>query len=125
VAVGVCTYEFLDRKNLSKKFFFSLHGIMQIANAALIQKQTPIFVSLAKKNFFCVRASFYFLFPVNSDTQTHTAAAAVETRVARRHIFKPKIPILVNFGGSCNGRCCYILWQFGLFYGHLVCLVAM
>jgi hypothetical protein len=26
-------------------------------------------------------------------------------RVARWHIFKPKIPILVNFGGSCNGTC--------------------
>jgi hypothetical protein len=26
----------------------------------------------------------------------------------------------VNLGGSCNGRCLYILWPFGLFYGHLV-----
>jgi hypothetical protein len=22
---------------------------------------------------------------------------------------KPKIPILVKFGGPCNGKCCYIL----------------
>jgi hypothetical protein len=32
-----------------------------------------------------------------------------ESRVARWHIFKQKIPILVSFGGSCNGRCWYIL----------------
>jgi hypothetical protein len=38
-----------------------------------------------------------------------------------------KIPIWVNFGGSCNGRCWYILmaiWSilgpFGIFCGHLV-----
>jgi hypothetical protein len=32
--------------------------------------------------------------------------------VARCYIFKPKIPIWVHFGGSCNGRCWYILWPF-------------
>jgi hypothetical protein len=42
------------------------------------------------------------------------------SRVARLYTFKPKIPIWVNFGGSCNGRCCYILWSFGIFYDHLV-----
>jgi hypothetical protein len=31
------------------------------------------------------------------------------------YIIKPKIPIWVNFGGSCDGRCWYILWSFGLF----------
>jgi hypothetical protein len=44
----------------------------------------------------------------------------VRTRVARWHIFKPKIPIGVNFGGSCYEICWYILWPFGLFYGQLV-----
>jgi hypothetical protein len=34
-------------------------------------------------------------------------------------VFEPKIPIWVNFGGSCDGRCWYILWPFGLFDGHL------
>jgi hypothetical protein len=29
-----------------------------------------------------------------------------------------KIPIWVNFGGSCNENCGYILCPFGLFYGH-------
>jgi hypothetical protein len=32
--------------------------------------------------------------------------------------FKPKIPIWVIFGGSCNGRCWHILLPFGLFYGY-------
>jgi hypothetical protein len=41
-------------------------------------------------------------------------------RVARWHIFKPKIPIWLNFGGSCNGRCWYILWPLGIFYRNLV-----
>jgi hypothetical protein len=39
------------------------------------------------------------------------------TSVARWYIFKPKIPIWVNFGASCNGRCWY-------FYGYLVYFTA-
>jgi hypothetical protein len=46
---------------------------------------------------------------------------------ARWYCLKPKFPIRLNFGGSCNGRCRYILWPFGVFlrpngivYGHLV-----
>jgi hypothetical protein len=31
-----------------------------------------------------------------------------------------KIPILVKLGGPCNGKCCYILWPFGIIYGLLV-----
>jgi hypothetical protein len=44
----------------------------------------------------------------------------LDTRVARWYIFKPKLSIWGNFGGSCNGSCWYILWPFDLFYGHLV-----
>jgi hypothetical protein len=36
-------------------------------------------------------------------------------RVARWYLFKPKIPIWVTFGRSCNGSCWYILWSFGRF----------
>jgi hypothetical protein len=36
--------------------------------------------------------------------------------------FKPKIPIWETFGGFSNGRYWYILWPFGLAYGHLVFL---
>jgi hypothetical protein len=41
-------------------------------------------------------------------------------RVARWLVFKPKIIIWVNFGDPLNGKCWYILWPFGIFYGHLV-----
>jgi hypothetical protein len=34
--------------------------------------------------------------------------------------FKPKILTWVNFGGSCKGRCWYILWTLGPFYGLLI-----
>jgi hypothetical protein len=58
----------------------------------------------------------------------------LSSRVARWYIFKPKIPIWVNFGGSFNGNCWhslwtwstdstaigYILWTFGIFCGNLV-----
>jgi hypothetical protein len=40
-------------------------------------------------------------------------------RVARWFIKRPKIAIWVHFGGYCNGRFWYILWTFGLYYGHL------
>jgi hypothetical protein len=43
----------------------------------------------------------------------------VKSRVARWYIFEPKIQIWVNFGGSFNGRCWYILWPFGQFLGHI------
>jgi hypothetical protein len=56
-----------------------------------------------------------------------------ETRVARWFVSKPKIPIWVNFVGSCYGNFCilydrlvyftaigYNLWPFGIFCGNLV-----
>jgi hypothetical protein len=43
-----------------------------------------------------------------------------QRRVARWHTyFRTKIPIWVNFGGPCKGRCWYISWPFGLIYCHL------
>jgi hypothetical protein len=41
-------------------------------------------------------------------------------RVARWHIFKPKFPIWVNFGGPWNGKGWYVIRPFGIYYGHLV-----
>jgi hypothetical protein len=35
-------------------------------------------------------------------------------------VFKQKIQIWVNFGGSCNGRCWCILWILGPFHGLLL-----
>jgi hypothetical protein len=46
---------------------------------------------------------------------------AMKPRVARWYIFKPKIPVWVNFGGSCNGDDGIpILCPFGILFGHLV-----
>jgi hypothetical protein len=41
-------------------------------------------------------------------------------RVARWFVFKPKIQIWVNFGGSWNGRCWYVLWTLRPFYSLLL-----
>jgi hypothetical protein len=46
-------------------------------------------------------------------------------RVARWFVYKPKIPIRVNFGGPLNGKCCNISRPFGIFYGHLVLSIAV
>jgi hypothetical protein len=43
--------------------------------------------------------------------------AGARCRVARWFDFKPKIQIWVHFGKSWNGRCWYILWTLGPFYG--------
>jgi hypothetical protein len=40
-------------------------------------------------------------------------------------IFKPKIPIWLNLGVSCNGKCLYIVCPFGQFSGHLVYFMAL
>jgi hypothetical protein len=59
---------------------------------------------------------------------------SVAARVARWHIFKPKIQIWVNFRGTCNGRC-WRIWSilrpfriyfglFGIFYGNAVYFTA-
>jgi hypothetical protein len=46
--------------------------------------------------------------------------ALITSRVARWFVFKPKIQIWVNFAGFCNGKCWYILWTLGPFYGLLL-----
>jgi hypothetical protein len=46
-------------------------------------------------------------------------------RVARWFLFKSKIQICVNFRGSSNGGCWYILCPFGQFFGHLAYVMAI
>jgi hypothetical protein len=55
--------------------------------------------------------------------KVHSAEAAA--RVARWHIFEPKILIWVNFGGLAMSDVGINLWPFGLFYCHLVFVVAV
>jgi hypothetical protein len=50
----------------------------------------------------------------------HMHIQSISTTVEGWYIFKPKIPIWVNFGGPKIGKCWNILWPFGMFYGHLV-----
>jgi hypothetical protein len=38
--------------------------------------------------------------------------------------FKTKNPIWVNLGESYIGRCWYILWTFGIFYGQLFLVIS-
>jgi hypothetical protein len=55
----------------------------------------------------------------------HSGTLIPRARVARWFLFKPKIPICVNFGGSSNGRCWYILCPFGKFSCHLTYFMAI
>jgi hypothetical protein len=43
----------------------------------------------------------------------------VSFMVARWFVFNPKIPIWEKFSGPQVGKCWYILWPFGIFYGYL------
>jgi hypothetical protein len=49
----------------------------------------------------------------------------VPFKVARWYIFKPKIPIWVNFGGPCSGRWWPMYWPFGKVCDHLVYFMAI
>jgi hypothetical protein len=69
----------------------------------------PKYASLANKTFF---GKLPIICPVSS------IHLCLRIRVARWFVFKPKIPIWVNFGGSSNGKSWYNLWPFGLLYGH-------
>jgi hypothetical protein len=48
-----------------------------------------------------------------------------QSRVARWFVFKPKIKIWIKFRGPWRGKCCHILWPFGIFYCHLVYFIAV
>jgi hypothetical protein len=78
---------------------------------------------LAGKNGAETRTSLGCTWQLNSESKScisRKQAARTQIRVARWFVFKPKIPIWVNFGGPCNWRCCYILGTLGLIYGQLV-----
>jgi hypothetical protein len=52
----------------------------------------------------------------------YSASARFQFAAQEQHVFQitKEIPIWVNFWGSCNGKCRYILWPFGIFYVFLV-----
>jgi hypothetical protein len=49
----------------------------------------------------------------------------VKLRVARWHIFIPKLPIWADFGRPWNEIFRYILWPFDVEFGHLLNFVTM
>jgi hypothetical protein len=53
----------------------------------------------------------------------HRDSDNCSTRVARWFIIKPKITIWAKLGGPGNGKCCYVLWPFVIFFCHLVMAV--
>jgi hypothetical protein len=73
------------------------------------------------KTQYCIFCSGFSAFSFRQCLfHTYSCLTWVATRVARWHIFKSKIPMSVNFGGSWNGKCWHILWPSGTFYCHLV-----
>jgi hypothetical protein len=75
-----------------------LHGAMACAFSVVWQFSSP------ENTLFCNRS--------NSTPRNKTVMKRVLARVARWYFFKQKIPIWVNFGGSCNGIWRYILMPF-------------
>jgi hypothetical protein len=86
-----------------------------------------VLVCCTKKNLATLVESGRGTFNKNHSDATYTRVVVLwtgwkmqGTRVARSFVFKSKIQISVNFGGSFNGRCWYILWILGQFYGLLL-----
>jgi hypothetical protein len=52
---------------------------------------------------------FFLLTKVRKNGPNGSNLSNQVTRVAKWYIFKQKVPNWVNFGGSFNGRCWYIL----------------
>jgi hypothetical protein len=72
---------------------------------------------MTKKDFFFQPTAIITVCPSQLMRQKFLTG---ESRVARWFVFKPKIQIWVKFGGSCTGRCWFILWTLGIVRGNLV-----
>jgi hypothetical protein len=94
---------------------FSLRNSLKSTNVALTIWQLfsghPGSIALKKKNVLYI--------------QTKRIRRADRISADQDCQIKPKIPFLVNFWWSCNGRCWYILWPFGQFFRHLVYFVCI
>jgi hypothetical protein len=56
-------------------------------------------------------------------SQVAQSATFRVTQGCQMNFFKPKNPKLLNIGGPWNGKCCYILSPYGIYYGHRVYFV--
>jgi hypothetical protein len=102
----------LGGKNLSAMLAWAKHCEIarKFGHSSSLRKKTERHKKQTNKKTFSQKVVFS-----NRKEVVNTRA-----RVARWFVFKPKFQILVNFGGYCNGRCWYIFWIFGPFYGLLV-----
>jgi hypothetical protein len=89
---------------------------------------------LGGEEYFISKFQQNVLFHKISLSTGKKSVTRIPGRVARWFVFKPKIPIWVNFLGSCNGKSVYvtydhlvyftaigiILWPLGKFCRHLV-----
>jgi hypothetical protein len=83
----------------------------------LTQNKAKLFKKLIITLVFEENANF---FAENCQNSQKIAIITSTPGLAGGIFSNQKSPFGVNFGGSFNGRFCYILWQIGLFYGHFV-----
>jgi hypothetical protein len=58
------------------------------------------------------------------DTERHARLSRSWPGLPDGKLLNQIITIWVNFGGPWNGKGCYIVWAFGIYYGHLVHIMA-
>jgi hypothetical protein len=97
---------------------------IKINLATLISNDNLLLAGVIKR-FWLHRCTFFGPrysknFGILSVLSTQEPVHRNSCRVARWFVFKPKIPILVNFGRPWSENFWYILWSFGLFHIHLV-----
>jgi hypothetical protein len=94
----------------------------------MVIKYSNIFHSKALQNLprlgFWVWKKYHLATLVRSEN-IENSQRALRSELPDGFIFKPNIPIWVNYVGSCNKRCWSILWLIGLSYGHFVYFVAI
>jgi hypothetical protein len=117
--------------------FVAVHVVIVVVHvviAIIIIIDIVVVVVVAVVVYVVVAIAFVFAavsFPVDGMRRQKRFFAAQPNRrnpshrrppsqVCQMVFFKPKIQIWANFGGSCNGRCWYILWKLGPFYGLLL-----
>jgi hypothetical protein len=104
-------------KRLEFEFRPQKANFLLIGHASSFCRSSILFQSLPalrRAQGECRRTLFYVK-KIESSEISH-----IVSRVARWLVFKPKILIWVNLGGSCNWSCWYILWTLGPFYDLLL-----
>jgi hypothetical protein len=126
---GAGSFSRLQSRTNSAKFDFFVLKIFKLRKDLFTQTMKSLLFHIVRHlaTQSCLWSHGVVRRHVRHRVNTPKVLLVFQTRVARWYIFKPKIPICVNFGGSCNGRCWvnflafwYNSWLFGIFCGHLV-----